>query len=571
MSVRYKILGVDQTRERQGYIARAFNEADCLYRFIVEPTKLLSAVSIVQPDLILLHGDLSSELLGDALDTLYSNVAFAHLPIVLLCPNEEDEIFVQGFKTGVVALLCEPFSENHVPRIIQLLEELPFRAGVSSGISDSHSLARLAEHLRKTRRSASLTVSDDKGTLASAEFEVGKLHLAQYHELRGVEALVNLVTLPKATWVVKELPHRQTTTPPEPKAFETSGADVDELHEFADLWAQADNPAPAFEEEAEPLEFPIHVLLADNDPLFIQKFTLAFQKHFISITPANNGVEVYQLALTGKFDIALCSLNLAGLDGWGALGLIREDCRTRELPVILLADDEATCEWLQSTGIEANACASRLIEQEALRQLLYRTLQQRYQLRKRLELKEDLSVPLGEVGTQWFFRTLKALEFSGSIEATTETMHLQVFFFQGEAVYAAAQAGKHSAEAEIAFNAFIGLGKTEAKLFFGAAFPVKNLALTTEALLIRAALTLNDNESRKREKAFTRAKRVEVKPHLYALFQKFGPKNHLPWISLICESKLTPKEVLARANISPVQLDEIVGDLVRRKVIRLTP
>jgi len=299
--------------------------------------------------------------------------------------------------------------------MIQLLDELPSRPGISSGISDSRSLARLAEHLRKTRRSSSLTVSDDKGTVASAEFEVGKLSIAQYHELRGLEALINLVTLPKATWVVRERPHTQTTTPPEPKTVSENIESNLDANEFANLRATE----RASIEEPESFDLPIHVLLADNNPLFIQKFALAFQKHSVRITPANNGVEVYQLALTGKFDIALCSLTRGGGDGWGALGLIRDDFRTKELPVVLIADDEETCEWLQTSEVEANAYVSRLIEQEPLLHLLYRTLRSRHQLRKRLERKEDLLISLGEVGPQWLIRTLKTLQFSGCIEANT--------------------------------------------------------------------------------------------------------------------------------------------------------
>jgi len=553
-------------RVQQTYIARTLQQANCLYRFIVEPTKLLSAVPLFQPDLLLLHGDVSSEFLGEALDNLYSEPSFAQLPMVLLSSDDEDKVFVQGFKTGVVALLRKPFSENHASQIIRLLEELPLRKGISSGMGDSRALARLVEHLRKTRRTASLTVSDEKGTLANAEFEMGKLRFAQYHELRDMEALLSLVTLPQATWVVTELPHATSI----PSASEIVSEKTPSLsaHAFSQPQAQPVHPAGIVDE---PPELPIHILLADNDPLFIQKFALAFQKHSIQITPANNGVEVYQLALTGKFEIVLCSLNLWGLDGWGALGLIREDFRTRELPIILLTDDEQTCQWLQTSEIEANAYAPRLIEQEPLRLLLHQTLQPRHQLKKYLEHKKDFSVPLGVVGAQWLVRTLKASNFSGCVEASTDAMQLQVFFSQGEAVYAAAQAGKHSAEAEVAFNAFVSTEQTEAKLFFDLAFPSTNLSLSTEVMLVRAALTLNENESRKREKAFSKAKRVEVRANLYALFQRFGPKTYLPWISLICESKLTPKEVLARANISPVQLDEIVGDLVRRKVIRLAP
>jgi CheY-like chemotaxis protein len=555
---------------QQSHIARALNQADCLYRFISEPTKLLSAVPLFQPDLLMLHGDVSSELLRDALDTLYSNPSFAQLPIALLSSDDEDEVFVQGFKTGVVALLREPFAETHVSRIIHLLDELPSRPGISSGISDSCSLARLVEHLRKTRRTGSLTISDDKGTVANAEFEVGKLTFAQYHELRDMEALVNLVTLPKATWVVKEHPHTQTTIPPAPRVVSEQAEARMDADELSESWDQITPAVSVPVEEESEQSWPLNVLLADNDPLLIQKIASVFQKHSIQITPANNGIEVYQLALTGKFDLILCSLNLWGLDGWGALGLIREDFRTRELPVILLTDDEKTCEWLQTSEIEAHAYASRLADQESLRLLLYHTLQPRYQLIKRIERKEDFSVALGEVGIQWLIRTFKTYEFSGCIEATTSSMHLQVFFSKGEAVYAAAQAGKHSAEAEIAFNALVSLGNTEAKLFFDAVFPSTNLSLSTEVMLVRAALKLNAAESQQREKAFTKARRVEVKPNLYVLFQRFGPKSHLPWISLICESKLTPKEVLARANISPVQLEEIVGDLVRRKVLRLS-
>jgi hypothetical protein len=98
---------------------------------------------------------------------------------------------------------------------------------------------------------------------------------------------------------------------------------------------------------------------------------------------------------------------------------------------------------------------------------------------------------------------------------------------EGQVVHAAAVAGRFTAEAERAFNAFLASRAGEAAFTAGLFPSPQSLSLPTEVLLERGCGTLNENERRIREGLLVNAGLIEVNEPLYAVYRQVGPKQML--------------------------------------------
>ena len=85
----------------------------------------------------------------------------------------------------------------------------------------------------------------------------------------------------------------------------------------------------------------------------------------------------------------------------------------------------------------------------------------------------------------------------------------------------------------------------------------------------RACAALNENETRMREALMVTATDIDVNGDLYAVYTHVGPKHWLEAARLICEEKMSPRELIARLDLSPVEIEETMKDLIRRGVVTL--
>jgi hypothetical protein len=90
-----------------------------------------------------------------------------------------------------------------------------------------------------------------------------------------------------------------------------------------------------------------------------------------------------------------------------------------------------------------------------------------------------------------------------------------------------------------------------------------------DALIDRAVVTLNEKDRRAREGLLVKARTLVVDQALYSLYAQVGPRQWLETARLICEDHLSPAEVIARSNASPIDVEETLKDLIRRGVVTL--
>src|SRR5581483_5766521 len=91
-----KILAVDEDRALQVAAATVFNQAGVHYRFVTDRKKALGGIKQLKPDLLLLRGNVNTELVTSVLEQVAADVSLANLPIALLCDDVAEAPFVAG-------------------------------------------------------------------------------------------------------------------------------------------------------------------------------------------------------------------------------------------------------------------------------------------------------------------------------------------------------------------------------------------------------------------------------------------------------------------------------------------
>jgi hypothetical protein len=119
------------------------------------------------------------------------------------------------------------------------------------------------------------------------------------------------------------------------------------------------------------------------------------------------------------------------------------------------------------------------------------------------------------------------------------------------------------------FNAFIATRNATGRWTPGALAIAPNLSGTTGELIDRACATMNENERVLRDQLMVSATRMDVNAELYAVYQQVGPKQWLEAARLICEERVAPRDVIARLDMSPLDIEETMRDLLRRGVVTL--
>jgi DNA-binding response OmpR family regulator len=314
---------------------------------------------------------------------------------------------------------------------------------------------------------------------------------------------------------------------------------------------------------------PGSVLLVDDDAELCRMFAQFFRRLGYTVTTAADGVAGFEAALTGDFALIIADLNMPKLDGWGLLTALREDHRTREVPFALLSCQDDYREQLKALDAGAQAYFPKTLRLDALAESVKQLLTPRAQAAAAMASGKLSTLPVGTLGLGWVLRALAAHGMTGRLRGRDSFATYEVHFRRGAGVHAQAQTGGHQAVGERALNAFVASRCAEATWTAGDAAPRQTLMLPVAQLLDRAATLLNENAEKLRDGALVNPGSIHVNVDLYRVYAQNGPKNWLETARLLCEEKLSPREVLSRVDESPIEVEETLRDLVRRGVVSL--
>jgi two-component system chemotaxis response regulator CheY len=583
------LLAVDPDLASARALSEAFTRADFGFRAVPDVRRALTVLRSTPVDVVLAVGNVDTPVVSQLLGSLAHDATLSRLPVVLLGETALEAPLVSQMRTGVVEMLLRPFQPfEHPDRVRQVVAELPERPGRVVGFE----ALRMVDHIQRTFRSGALKLNPGTPSESQALFTQGVLRGARHREARGEVALAAMLALPRSPWAFVEMSGQEgegsgvaidlDKKPAAPAPMmEESGYDilVEGLPEV--VLSEGSGPIETDASEGEqlvvmesmtPTPAPPHVpiLLVDDDEELCRMFGALFRRKGFDVTTSQDGLAGYEAAVSGAYELLIADLNMPKMDGWGLLRLIRDDYRTRELPFAMLSCQDTYRESLKALDAGAQAYFPKTLRLEALVSQVQSLLQPRQQAREEIAQGTVRSIPVGQLGVQWTLRELAAASITGTLRARDSWATYEVAFRDGRAIHASAQTGSHQAVGERALNAFVASRCTEASWNPTPPGPRQTLMLPVPELLVRANQLLNDNAQRLRDGLMVNPLEIHVNPELYEVYVRNGPQQWLPAARLLCEQGLPPREVLARLDESPLELEEVLRDLIRRGVVSLS-
>jgi DNA-binding response OmpR family regulator len=533
-------------------MAGSFAKEGFAFRIVPSLRGVLSASSGEPPSAILLHAEPGSEAAHAVLGALAKDPKLSRVPVILLCQDSSQRTMITEFRSGLVELLPLPFHPSYPRRVAELLDGLTLRRGSVAGSN----MRLMVDHVQRLCRTGRIEVRVGTEAVGSATFSAGELLSCKHRGNEGKSALAALVALSGATWHFVE-------GPPEDAPAEAAV----EVEIIIDVESEPPPEAPRMPEVR-----PVRLLLVDDDPELCRMFGSLFRRYGFEVLVAPDGEAGFAAAVAQPFDIVVADLNMPRLDGWGLLRRIREDFRTRELVFALLSNQDNYREALEALDAGAQAYYSKTTTPLAT---LVRQIQALLEPRARFEA--DLlagrvtQFPVQALGPQWILIQLSAAKLTGRVDAQDAWANYQLFVQSGEVVYASGQSGAQQLHGEGALIGFIASGAVEASWTPGQLAPKAALATPMGQLLARATQVLNANSERAASALLVAPGSIEVNQELYRVYQLNGPQRSLGVARMLCEEKLTPREIMERAGESPVELEETLRDLMRRGVVAFRP
>jgi DNA-binding response OmpR family regulator len=313
----------------------------------------------------------------------------------------------------------------------------------------------------------------------------------------------------------------------------------------------------------------VPILLVDDDEELCRMFGALFRRKGFDVTTAQDGLAGYEAAVSGTFELLIADLNMPKMDGWGLLRLIRDDYRTRELPFAMLSCQDVYRESLKALDAGAQAYFPKTLRLEALVSQVQSLLQPRQQARVEIAGGTARSIPVGQVGVQWTLRELAAAGHTGTLRARDSWATYEVAFRDGRAIHASAQTGSHQAVGSAPSTPSSPVAAPRPPGTRPARAPADPDASDPRAPGSGQPATQRQRR-RLRDGLMVNPLEIHVNPELYEVYVRNGPQQWLPAARLLCEQGLPPREVLARLDESPLELEEVLRDLIRRGVVSLS-
>jgi CheY-like chemotaxis protein len=82
----------------------------------------------------------------------------------------------------------------------------------------------------------------------------------------------------------------------------------------------------------------VRVLFVEDDPAVAEMYKLKLELDGYAVEVAGDGLQAVQMAMGNPPDLIFLDIRLPKMDGMGVLEALRQDERTREVPVVILSN-----------------------------------------------------------------------------------------------------------------------------------------------------------------------------------------------------------------------------------------
>ncbi|HEY8210483.1 MAG TPA: response regulator, partial [Myxococcaceae bacterium] len=283
-------------------------------RTLREPTRVVPEARSFDPDLILMDRSMKVLTGGEVIRSLRAFSETAFVPVAFVLSELDNRELIRCIQAGAVDVMEKPFSPEHVNRIRSLLIEIQQRPGPVAVTREEEVARNLVDFARRTQLHGTVVVNRGTPFEGRVAFQAGRLLRADYGPLAGMDAIRELMLVEDGVFELDGTIER----PP-----------VRIVESTREVTAQyAVTPVPGNPNEVKP-----RLLVVDDEPHLRRLFGTQLAKAGFDVELAGDGEEAVTMALATPFDTVIADLNMPRMDGWEMLKILKQDHRTREVPV----------------------------------------------------------------------------------------------------------------------------------------------------------------------------------------------------------------------------------------------
>jgi len=512
-----------------------------------ESARVVPLATAYEPHLIVMDRNMPILNGGEVIRSLRAFPQTSGIPVAFLVADTSAREVLRSLRAGAVDVLTKPVTPQHAERLVTLLEELATQRINPRASSEEVVTTHLLRLFRRERRDGVLQVNPGTPFEGRAHFVDGELTRAEYGPLQDHDALREMVQIEEGVWrfgAATQLPPRPTTrksTPTRP------------VHPAVTLPPTQDYRA--------------RVLVVDDDMELRRLYKAQLGRAGFEVEVAQDGVEGAQVASHGLFDIVLADLNMPRLDGWGMLKLLKEDHRTRELPVVFLSAHDDYRETLRAARAGAHDYLAKTGRAEDVVERLTMLLTPRLEAMRELLAGEQLFVSTNVLGVQWLLRALASLKQTGLLDLREEWAHYLVSVKEGIPVDVRVTWPKRQATGIPAMASLAVCSGAEGLFTPGPVTMDPRLNQPMEVLLQRTCEMLNQLESRVTTSRLATADNFVVDEELYELYRRVGSARGSRLAKALCEERMRPADIAGALALPPEEVQDGMKELLRRGVI----
>lgn len=512
-----------------------------------------------QPSVSVLWTALTAPSGRDALAMLFMHPATAALPVVVVTEPPSVEAAIAAFQSGVSEVVARPVTPVEIiARLDAALGSAHDTARRAAAIDRRGGalLRRIGAYLRRHACTGVLHV-DAAGDLATLPFTAGELGETRYGDLRGDGALRALLSHPgDAPWSLRffdEVSSRQAS----PAGTGELGVDPDDggILELADV---VEEPLDA--------EAPLRVLLVDDDPSLLELYGKFFQRAGFDVLVEENGRRGYATAQQQRPDVVVSDIMMPEMDGWGFLTLLRDDYRLRETPFLLLSCHHDFVERLRDLEAGADDYLEKGLRGDAIVARVNAAVAPRRRMLARLDPSAPFRGTLARVGVQSLLESLGDERATGTLLVDDGLALYSIGLLDGRLVSSVATANEQRDGGKEVLLSLLTLD--DAPFSFdptevppdseGPRFGDMRDALCSE---------LNATRDRRREKMLSDASSLVFHSHMLAFYRMVCPEVVRRIVDALAPGT-PPRQVMAAGLASPVLVEWVVKDVLRKRVAR---
>lgn len=533
-----RLLAVDDDSLFLRIVGDQLDPSEFVYESLREPTRVVPKAVSFAPQLILMDRNMPVLSGAEVIRSLRAFPQTAAIPVAFLTADRSEGEIVRSLRAGAVDVLHKPFLAEYVARIRSLIAEgprLPRYGG--EGMDASQLAASALGFYARDGRDGTLWVNAGTPFEGRAIFKRGELIGAEYGPLSGNAAFEEMLQIEDGLW-----------------RFETDAARVRAR-------TQSATPPPVAS------QYLPRLLVVDDDAELRRLFQsqLARTGHVVDV--AADGLEGFHKATAATYDLIVADLSMPRMDGWAMLRALKSDHCTREIPVVFLSAHDDLRETLKAARAGAHDYLPKTGRADPVVKRIRSLLTPRFVAIASFEEKKRTDVSLHVLGAGWLLRTLGKLQLSGELEVRDEWGAYRVTVKKGAPIRAHSSTSNRETHGLAAIAALLVARGPEGTFSPGPVTGADEIGMPMDEMIKRTCESLNVLESQVTSQRLAEASRFIRDEVLYEVYRKTMPDRAVQIAKAVCEEQVRPADVASRLHVSPDEVNEVVKDLLRRKVI----